>query len=161
MSDKQSALNDFTPNLCFDACKHLATSFSFFFTFLTVLKGHWQFFFFILFILTHSPFLLFFWSLNTHLLCLLGRCPWKTEKGQGDPQTLGAYLTRPYRFCGNQPGSLLLRNYYHTGQRHLRWSAMLWIISCPWPAVWMDPQESQCLVCSPSAGSRSVFCLLW
>lgn len=136
--------------------------FIYFFTFLTVLKGHCQFFLFILFILTHSPFLLFFFGLwiLTYCVCLAA-CPWKTEKGQGDPQTLGAYLTRPYRFCGNQPGSLLLRNYYHTGRRRLRWSAMLWIISCPWPAVWMDPQESQCLVCSPSAGSRSVFCLLW
>lgn len=111
--------------------------------------------------LLHFPMRRFLLFNGLSILFLLVRCQWKTEKGHWGPRTLAVYLTAPYHFCGNQPGSLLLRNYYHTGQRHRRWSAMLWITSCPWPAVWMDPQESQCLVCSLSAGSRSVFCLLW
>lgn len=135
----------------------------FFFAFLTVKEG-WLAFLFsslsLIFFLSCCVFscLIVLWFLPTFLFV---RCHWKTEKGQRAPRTLAVYLSAPYHFCGNQPGFSLLKKYCHTGQRHLRWSAMLWITSCPWPAAWMDPQESQCLVCSLSASSRSVFCLLW
>lgn len=47
------------------------------------------------------------------------------------------------------------------GQRPLRCSVTLWITSCPWPVVWMDPVGYHCSVCTPSAGNRNVYCRLW
>lgn len=86
-----------------------------------------------------------------HFRCTTGRGPER-------PQILGTLFSGPLR--GDQPGCWLWRHRLPGGQTPVRCSVMLWMTSCPWPAVWTDPVGSHCSVCTPSAGSKNVCCRL-
>lgn len=87
------------------------------------------------------------------------RSSWTTGE---DNQILPAtWFTGHLRFHGNLPESSWWRHCHQRGQTPALWSAMLWITSCPWLVIWMDPVGYHCSACTPSAASRSAFCRSW
>lgn len=86
-----------------------------------------------------------------HFRCTARRGP---ERPQIRENLFSGYLR------GDQPGCWLWRHHLHGGQTPVRCSVMLWMTSCPWPAVWTDPVGYHCSACTPSAGSKNVCCHL-
>lgn len=99
---------------------------------------------------------------NTSTCTKMSSCaffyPFRCHPGSSpeSPQNPGTLFSGPLQ--DDQPGCWLWRPRLPAGPTPARCSVMLWMTSCPWPAVWRDPAGYRCSACTPSAGSRSVCC---